>query len=69
MGNEDLAKYKEVFTNLTERNHYHVGDGFTVVEVVITYDAKSAVAICLNESLALSKEEEDEFIIRSYNLA
>ena len=64
-GNADLMRYKDVFNNLTDRFEFHAGVGFAVIEVVITYDAKSAIAICRNESL---EDDKDEFTIRSFSL-
>ena len=64
-GNPDLMRYNDVFNSLTDRFEFHAGVGFAVIEVVITYDAKSAIAICRNESL---EDEKDEFTIRSFSL-
>lgn len=61
----DLARYGKVFKDLTDHVNFSAGDGFTVVEVSITNDSSSVIAICKNESL---DDDEDEFIIRSFSL-
>lgn len=49
-GIAQLQKYKEIFEDLTDKHHIVTGEGLAVIEVIVTYDAKSAISITRDEN-------------------
>ena len=49
-GISQLKKYETIFEELTEKQPIITGEGMVVVEIAITYDAKSAICITRDEA-------------------